>query len=130
MKKCAVKTDWRRIELLFLEDGGQQCYAGGAGGLAANCDASQLSLSDLIKSRRQLEDLPKLLAVLIDHGALVNGIDDQPPLSTAVDQEDYASAVVLLEKQANVNGLLQSKISKSDDAPVHTAFRIGLYSGK
>ena len=130
LKQCAVRKDWSRVELLFLGDGGQRCCASGAGGLTANCDASEVSLSDLMKSRGKLNNLPKLLAVLIDHGALVNGICNQSPLTVALDRKDYTSAVVLLENKANVNGLLQSRISKSDDTPLHTAFRIGLFSGE
>lgn len=130
LKECIEKEDWDKIEFLFLGGGGQQCYPEGAGGLATGCDVSELSLSDLIKSKKKENNLQELLTVLIDHGAPVNGVSDLSPLSAAVDEKVLESALVLLKKKANANGLLQCKISKPGDTPFHTALRIGLSSGR
>ena len=129
LKECMAREDWVKLELLFLGGGGQQRYVEGESGLAAGCYVSEISLVDLIKSKKKGTNFQKLLTVLIDHGACVNGTGKQSPLSVAVDEKDYQSAVVLLKKKADVNGLLQSKCSSADDTPAHTAFRIGLSSG-
>lgn len=130
LKECVVKENWCMIEFLFLGGGGKQSYREGAGGLATGCDACQVSLNHLIKSKRKINDLQKLLTVLIDHGAAVDGVSDLPPLSVAVNEKDYESALILLERKASVDGLIQSKISKPGETPAHTALRIGLSSGE
>ena len=129
LKECMAREDWVKLELLFLGGGGQQRYVEGEGGLATGCNVSEISLVDLIKSKKKGTNSQKLLTVLIEHGACFNGTGKQSPLSVAVDEKDYESAVVLLKKKADVKGLLQSKCSRADDTPAHTAFRIGLSSG-
>jgi ankyrin repeat protein len=119
------------LEVFLLGGGGHGSYAKGEGGIATgNCDLKEISLCDVIKSNPKPSMYYELISVLIDHGALVNGRNEQDmPLAYAVNYDDHDLAVVLLKKNANPQGLLRSKSGKHDDTPVHTAFRIGLSSG-
>ena len=53
LKECMAREDWVKLELLFLGGGGQQCYIEGEGGLATGCNVSEISLVDLIKSKKK-----------------------------------------------------------------------------
>ena len=119
------------MEVFLLGGGGHGLYAKGEGGIATgNCDLREISLCDVIKSNPKPSMYYELISVLIDHGALVNGRNEQDmPLAYAVNYDDHDLAVVLLKKNANPRGLLRSKSGKHDDTPVHKAFRIGLSSG-
>ncbi len=132
LKECVDKHYWKSLEVFLLGGGGHGSYAKGKGGIATgNCSLNEISLCDVIKARTKPSMYYELVSVLIDHGTLVNGRNDQdiPPLTYAVNYDDYDLAFVLLKKHANPEGLIRSKFGKHDDTPIHTAFRIGLSSG-
>ena len=132
LKECVDKHHWKSLEVFLLGGGDHGSYAKGKGGIATgNCSLNEISLCDVIKADPKPSMYYELVSVLIDHGTLVNGRNDQdiPPLAYAVSYDDHDLAVVLLKKNANPEGLIRSKFGKHDDTPIHTAFRIGLYSG-
>jgi hypothetical protein len=131
LKECVEKHDWQSLEVFLLGGGGHGSYAKGEGGIATgNCDLKEISLCGVIKSDPKPNMYYELISVLIDHGALVNGRNEQDiPLALAVNYNDHDLAVVLLKKNANSQGLLRSKSGKRGDTPIHTAFRIGLSLG-
>jgi hypothetical protein len=131
LKECVEKHYWKSLEVFLLGGGGHGSYAKGEGGIATgNCDLKEISLCDVIKSNPKPNMYYELTSVFIDHGALVNGRNEQDiPLALAVNCDDHDLAVVLLKKNANPQDLLRSESGKPDDTPVHTAFRIGLSLG-
>ena len=130
LKDCVEKHHWKSLEVFLLGGGGYRSYAKGEGGIATGCcDLKEISLCDLIKSKPNM--YCELINVMIDHGVLVDGRNEQDiPLALAVNYGDHDLAVILLKKNANPDGLLKSKYGKHDDTSVHTAFRIGLSLGK
>ena len=131
LKECVEKHYWRSLEVFLLGGGGYRSYAKGEGGIATGCcDLNEISLCDIIKSKPKPKMYYDLINVVIDHGALVDGRNEQDiPLALAVNYNDHDLAVVLLKKNANPDGLLKSKYGKHDDTSMHTAFRIGLSLG-
>ena len=129
MKECVEKHYWKSLEVFLLGGGGYRSYAKGKGGIATGCcDLKEISLCDIIRSKPNMYG--ELIDVMIDHGALVDGRNEQDiPLALAVNYHDHDLAVVLLKKNANPDGLLKSKYGKHDDTSIHTAFRIGLSLG-
>ena len=129
LKDCVEKHHWRSLEVFLLGGGGYRSYAKGEGGIATGCcDLKEISLCDLIKSKPNM--YCELISVMIDHGVLVDGRNEQDiPLASAVNYGDHDLAVILLKKNANPYGLLKSKYGKHDDTSIHTAFRIGLSLG-
>lgn len=131
LKECVEKNDWKSLDVFLLGGGGERSYAKGEGGIATgNCDLSDISLGGIVKLDPKPSSYYQLITVMIDHGVLVNGRNEQDiPLALAVNHNDHDLAVVLLEKNANPDGLRKSKFGKHDDMPIHSAFRIGLTSG-
>lgn len=124
-----LKANMTKLEYFLLGGGGYGSYAKGEGGIATgNCDLKDISLCDIIKLDPKPIMYYELISAVIDHGVLVNG--HPTPLALAVNLDDHELAVVLLKKNAKPEGLLESKFKQRDDTPVHTAFRIGLSSGK
>ena len=87
--------------MLFLGGDSQRSYAKGRGGVATGCNAVIVPLDQVLGS--SIQDRDKLIAVLLDHGALANGPHGckTPPLSVAMDMEDYAIAYTLLRHGAD-----------------------------
>ena len=57
--------------MLFLGGDSQRSFQKGRGGVATGCDAVIVPLDQLLTS--SVQDRDKLIAVLLDHGALPNG---------------------------------------------------------
>ena len=131
MKEHADKRNWKPLEVLLLGGYGNRSCAKGKGGIIpGNCDLKAISLCDVIESKPKPNKYYELINAMIDHGALVDGCNEQDiPLAIAVNCDDHDLAVALLEKNANPDGLLKSKFGKQYDTPIHTAFRIGLSLG-
>ena len=131
MTEYAEKHDWKSLEVFLLGGGGYRSYAKGKGGIATDCcDLKDISLCDVIKSKPKPDMYYELINALIDHGALVDGRNEQDiPLALAVEYADHDLAVNLLKKNANPDGLLKSTFGKHEDTPIHIAFRIGISSG-
>ena len=91
--------------MLFLGGDSQRSFQKGRGGVATGCDAVIVPLDQLLTS--SVQDRDKLIAVLLDHGALPNGPlgCKTPPLSVAMEMEDYAIACMLLKHGADASAI-------------------------
>lgn len=87
--------------MLFLGGDSQRSYAKGRGGVATGCNAVIVPINEVLES--SVEDQDKLTAVLLDHGALANGPHGckKPPLSVAMEKENYNVAYTLLKHGAD-----------------------------
>ena len=87
--------------MLFLGGDSQRSYAKGRGGVATGCNAVIVPINEVLES--SIEDQDKLIAVLLDHGALANGPHGckKPPLSVAMEMENYNIANTLLKHGAD-----------------------------
>ena len=73
----------------------------GRGGVATGCNVVIVPIDQVLGS--SVPDRDKLIAVLLDHGALANGPHGckTPPLSVAMEMEDYSIAHALLKHGAD-----------------------------
>lgn len=96
-----LKKEWGKLHLLFLGGDSQRSYAKGRGGVATGCNAVIVPLNEVLES--SVEGRDKLIAVLLDHGALANGPHGckKPPLSVAMEMENYHIAYILLKHGAD-----------------------------
>lgn len=87
--------------MLFLGGDSQRSYSKGRGGVATGCNAVIVPINEVLES--SVEDQDKLTAVLLDHGALANGPHGckKPPLSVAMEKENYNVAYTLLKHGAD-----------------------------
>jgi len=101
IKDVCSKKEWEKLHLLFLGGDSQRSYAKGRGGVATGCNAVIVPVDQVLAS--SVQDRDKLIAVLLDHGALANGPHGckTPPLSLALEMEDYAIAYMLVKHGAD-----------------------------
>ena len=101
IKDICSKKEWDKLHLLFLGGDSQRLYAKGRGGVATGCNAVIVPIDQVLGS--SVPDRDKLIAVLLDHGALANGPHGckTPPLSVAMEMEDYSIAHALLKHGAD-----------------------------
>lgn len=101
IKDICSKKEWDKLHLLFLGGDSQRSYAKGRGGVATGCNAVIVPIDQVLGS--SVPDRDKLIAVLLDHGALANGPHGckTPPLSVAMEMEDYSIAHALLKHGAD-----------------------------
>lgn len=101
IKDVCSKKEWDKLHLLFLGGDSQRSYAKGRGGVATGCNAVIVPVNEVLES--SVEDQDKLIAVLLDHGALANGPHGckKPPLSVAMEMENYNIAYTLLKHGAD-----------------------------
>ena len=101
IKDTCSKKEWDKLHLLFLGGDSQRSYAKGRGGVATGCNAVIVPIDQVLSSL--VRDRDKLIAVLLDHGALASGPHGckSPPLSVAMEMEDYAIAHTLLKHGAD-----------------------------
>ena len=101
IKEICAKKEWRKLHMLFLGGDSHRSYQKGRGGVATGCNAVIVPLDQIVAS--SVPDRDKLIAVLLDHGALANGPHGckTPPLSVAMEMEDYAMAYLLLKHGAD-----------------------------
>lgn len=97
------KQSWKRLHVLFLGGGGPYGACPGEGGLASECDASQVPLDLVILS--QVADKTCLVSTLLEFGAPVDGLPqcEKPPLLVALENEEFGIATELIETGANVD---------------------------
>ena len=105
IREICVKKEWDKLHMLFLGGDSQRLYQKGRGGVATGCDAVIVPLDQLLTS--SVKDRDKLIAVLLDHGAQPNGPlgCKTPPLSVAMEMEDYAIACMLLKHGADASAI-------------------------
>ena len=99
--------------MLFLGGDSQRSYAKGRGGVATGCNAGIVPISQVLES--SVNDRDKLIAVLLDHGALANGLHGfkSPPLSLALEMKDYGIAYTLLKHGADPSVICSSRVTGS-----------------
>ncbi|XP_048589125.1 TPR and ankyrin repeat-containing protein 1 isoform X2 [Nematostella vectensis] len=101
IKDICNKKEWDKLKLLFLGGDPNRNFPQGRGGLATGTDASHIPLDSVLRS--DMSNLSKLVAVLIDHGADVNGMrgSKNRPLCLALAQEKYSIVAQLLKHKAD-----------------------------
>lgn len=101
IKDVCSKKEWDKLHLLFLGGDSQRSYSKGRGGVATGCNAVILPINQVLES--SVKDREKLIAVLLDHGALASGPHgcQNPPLSVAMEMDDYSIAYTLLKHGAD-----------------------------
>ena len=87
--------------MLFLGGDSQRGFPKGRGGVATGCNAGVVPVDQVLASC--VADRDKLIAILLDHGALANGLHGckEPPLLVAMEMEEYALAHTLLKHGAD-----------------------------
>ncbi|XP_022800232.1 TPR and ankyrin repeat-containing protein 1-like isoform X2 [Stylophora pistillata] len=113
IKDVCAKKEWNKLQLLFLGGDSQRSFAKGRGGVATGCNAGIVPISQVLES--SVHDRDKLIAVLLDHGALANGLhgSKHPPLSVALEMEHYGIAYTLLKHGADPSGICCSRVTGS-----------------
>lgn len=101
---CA-KKEWDKLYTLFLGGDSSRSYGKGRGGIATGCNTIIVPIDEVVAS--SVKDRNKLIAVLLDHGALPNGLHGckTSPLSVAMEMEDYAIAHMLLKQGADPSAI-------------------------
>ena len=99
------KQEWELLRFLFLGSRQKSPISRGTV-LSSKCDAACVPLDKFLES--DFTDKEEFLKTLIKHGALCDGIParSNPPLVVALKKEDYACAVILLQKGADVSCVL------------------------
>lgn len=113
IKDVCAKKEWNKLQLLFLGGDSQRSFDKGRGGVATGCNAGIVPISQVLES--SVHDRDKLIAVLLDHGALANGLhgSKNPPLSVALEMEHYGIAYTLLKHGADPSGICCSRVTGS-----------------
>ena len=106
MDDAIEKENWERLRVLFLGGGGPYEACPGEGGLASECDASQVPLELLISS--QVKDKKDLVTALVDFGACVDGplFCQKPPILAALEKEEFEIATKLIQEGAIMDCVL------------------------
>ena len=109
VQDAVMKKDWERLRVLFLGGGGPTEAFYGEGGIASECDTSQVPLDLVVASK--VSDKTNLISALLMNGACVRGLpeSEKPPLLVALEMEDYSTATVLLDQGADI--LCASQVS-------------------
>lgn len=96
------KENWERLRVLFLGGGGPYDACPGEGGLASECDASQVPLELLVSS--PVKDKKTLVTALLDFGACLNGLPscEKPPVVAALEREEFEIATSLIQEGADL----------------------------
>ena len=100
--EAIAKENWERLRVLFLGGGGPFEASPGEGGLASECDASQVPLELIISS--QVKDKEDLVTALLDFGACADGnlFCEKPPILAALEKEEFDIATKLIQEGANM----------------------------
>ena len=132
IKEVCSKKEWDKLHMLFLGGDSQRSYPKGRGGVATGCNAVIVPIDQVLAS--SVKDRNKLIAVLLDHGALANGPHGckTPPLSVAMEMEDYAIAYTLLKHGADpsVIGCCKGTASHHREVINHVVFIILCIQGR
>ena len=113
---AVANKNWERLRVLLLGGGGPHVACPGEGGLASDCDVSQVPLENVISS--QVKDKYDLVTVLLDFGAPVNGLAFclQPPLLAALEKGEFGIVTKLINEGADMGCIshqpyLQTKVN-------------------